>query len=48
MRQANPLFKDEEIKRLNNLIKACLKICKQAKVDIYGIGLEVLKGTMNG
>jgi hypothetical protein len=40
-------FTDEEIDQFNSLMGASFEVCELAEADIYEIGLEMLKGTMN-
>ena len=37
-------FKDEEISHFNDLMENSFRICALEKVDIYEIGLKILKG----
>jgi hypothetical protein len=39
-------FTDREVNYYNSLMNACFEICTQAGVDIYEIGLKVLKGAL--
>ena len=40
-------FNDEEIRYHNSLMDACFSVCEKAGVDIYEIGLQILKGHRN-
>ena len=40
-------FTDKEASYHNSLMDICFSICEESGVDIYEIGLEVLKGGMN-
>ena len=37
-------FNDEEIRYHNSLMDACFSVCEKAGVDIYEIGLKIMKG----
>lgn len=38
-----PIFSKKESTQYNKIMKKCFKICKREKVDIYSIGLRLLK-----
>lgn len=40
-------FSNGEICYHNSLMDTCFSVCEKAGVDIYEIGLQVLKGTKN-
>jgi hypothetical protein len=38
-----PTFTDEEVRRFNDLMEDSFKVCELEGIDIYEIGLQVLK-----
>jgi hypothetical protein len=38
-----PLFTEEEAKKHNALMSKCFEVCEKNKVDIYQIGLNMLR-----
>lgn len=43
-----PFFTDEEVPIYNKLMDQCFDVCQKNNADIYGIGLDVLRGFMGG